>query len=187
MKRMLGLFIMLTFIGCSESSPPAHSPTSSRTSTEEDARVQVHHTQPFSAVAEEKYREIVAACSALTEDGTFYDKMIAAAESSLRNVDDPAVLRDLTIMVITRQTIRGAYWVCLDRLLELGTDEAARELVYLVTVEECDWDGESGIALDETVTRMGKKALPYLQPLEAKDFVARRQAEAIRRGEVITP
>jgi hypothetical protein len=197
----VGLFALLALAGCTGTDTQPSSPAESTRQETSSSRA--------SPAVEQAYQEVVSACLSFARHGEpatdpqRWNRMIKAVKPVLSKIDDPVLLRDLIIRICSQapqctdrdplpscqacEAIRDSFEPCLYRLVDLGTDDAARELVYLMTVEDCHWDGASSMALHGAITRMGTKALPYLEPMEAKNSMAKRDADFIRRGEVVVP
>jgi hypothetical protein len=70
-------------------------------------------------------------------------------------------------------------------LSNLKTDEAAKQLVQLMTVERCKWQAMPMKVLLYNISLMGKRTLPYLEELRGKHAQAETIIEAVRKGEVL--
>jgi len=85
-----------------------------------------------------------------------------------------------------------SYWMAQSgavfRLGELGTDEAAKALVELLSDEDLSWDGEGALNIAHAISVCGKLCLPYLEAVSAEhprfEF-ANALIPVLKRGEII--
>ena len=197
----LGLLLLL--VGCQQFSNHPPSPEAKQDVAKRPNR-ELHPASPQQRhEAEQQYQEIVGAYSSLniaTDDPGRGVKMSRKVKPILARTNDPIVLRELVILIFTQwselerergpqeaEVIGWSFEDCLARLVKINKDDAARELVSLYEVEECHWDGMASIMLCKHITRMGKKALPYLKTVRMREERRSELMDYIRRGDVYLP
>ena len=65
---------------------------------------------------------------------------------------------------------------------KFGNDESVRLLVSLLEVDELSGNSHGMEGLYEAIVRIGKRALPYLEPLKNKNLVAKDVISELNRS-----